>query len=419
MTAQQTQQLETDLDIRLPNVPSMPNIPSMPVSMHVTSRLQDRTREELLTEIERQERFRADFLVLLAHEIRAPIATLVNCLDILDKTGDDADDRNRTRTAMEQQIVRLQKLSDGLLEVSRVTYGHIPLQDEPVDLARLTRLVVAELSGPFDKAGLTTFVQVPETPVWVRGDPIRVKQIVSNLVHNACTFTEEGGVVEIYLNEEPEARQARLRVRDNGIGIEPSLLTSIFEPFCQASRTLDRNRGGLGLGLALIKGLVALHRGVIDVSSAGQGRGSEFVLRLPLEGEPQVLKEVPLAPAVAGRSRVLVIEDNRDGSDTLRRLLEIAGHEVRAAFTGPEGIRIAAEFRPDFVLCDIGLPEMDGWKVADELRRGPCASSCLIAVTGYGTPEDMERSKRHGYQHHFTKPADPFALLALLRQTQT
>jgi signal transduction histidine kinase/CheY-like chemotaxis protein len=412
MTTKQLE-TETDLDIRLPNDPSLP------FSTHVTSRLQDRSREELLTEIERQERFRADFLVLLAHEIRAPLAPLVNCLDILGKTGAEATVRDRTRTAMEQQIVRLQKLSDGLLEVSRVTYGHIPLQHEPVDLARMTRLVVAELSGPFDKAGLTTFIQVPETPVWVRGDPIRVKQIVSNLVENACTFTEEGGVVEIFLNEESETHQARLRVRDNGIGIEPSLMTSIFEPFCQASRTLDRSRGGLGLGLALIKGLVALHGGVIDVSSDGPGRGSEFLLRLPLEGEPQVLKEVPLTPTATGRSRVLVIEDNRDGSETLRRLLEMAGHEVRAAYTGPEGIRIAAEFRPEFVLCDIGLPEMDGWKVADELRRGPCAASCLIAVTGYGTPEDKERSRRHGYQHHFTKPADPFALLALLRLNQT
>jgi CheY-like chemotaxis protein len=253
-------------------------------------------------------------------------------------------------------------------------------------------------------------------PVWVLGDPTRLAQVLGNLLDNAARFTDPGGRVTVRLAVEAGRGQAVLAVRDTGVGIEAGLLPHLFEVFTQADRSLERSRGGLGLGLALVKGLTELHGGEVQASSPGPGRGAEFVVRLPVQPEPAALSNIPAAPGRAPkRLRVLVVEDNQDSADMLQMLLGLFGHEVRVACTGPAGVQAAGEWGPDVVVCDIGLPGLDGYGVAGELRRNPAtAKARLIAVTGYGQEEDRRRARQAGFDHHLTKPVNPDALLELL-----
>jgi CheY-like chemotaxis protein len=248
------------------------------------------------------------------------------------------------------------------------------------------------------------------------GDPTRLTQVFNNLIDNAVKFANGGREVTVRVAADEERRQAVLSIQDKGTGIEPEVLPRLFTPFLQADRSLDRSRGGLGLGLAMVKGLVELHSGLVEASSAGVGRGAEFVVRLPLEQEPAALSEMPTVPLSAGRQlRVLVVEDNRDGADSLRILLGLLGHEARVAYSGPEGVAVAREWRPDVVLCDIGLPGLDGYGVARELRLNPTtARARLLALTGYGQDEDFRRTREAGFDYHLVKPADPKKLQRLL-----
>jgi CheY-like chemotaxis protein len=217
---------------------------------------------------------------------------------------------------------------------------------------------------------------------------------------------------------EADDGQAIVALRDTGIGIDPGTLAHVFETFTQADRSLDRSRGGLGLGLALVKGLVELHGGTVHASSAGAGRGAEFTIRLPVEPEPAAISEMPRATQPAAKSlRILVVEDSRDAADSLRLLLELYGYEVQVAYSGPAGVKAAEQWRPDVILCDIGLPEMDGYSVAGELRRKPTTAQVrLIALTGYGQEEDRRRSREAGFDHHLVKPVDPETLVNVLVQ---
>jgi CheY-like chemotaxis protein len=253
-------------------------------------------------------------------------------------------------------------------------------------------------------------------PVWVEGDPTRLAQVLDNLLENAVKFTPRGGSVMVRLAADPGRGQAVLAVRDTGSGIAPDLLPRLFEPFAQADRSLDRSQGGLGLGLALVKGLVELHGGEVHAASGGPGRGAEFEVRLPMQPEPAALSRMPQAPPPKDKKlRVLVVEDNRDAADSLRLLLELYGYDVTVAYTGPAGVEAAKRWQPDVVLCDIGLPGLDGYEVARELRRHPStARARMIAVTGYGGDQERARSRAAGFDAHLTKPADPTALHELL-----
>jgi CheY-like chemotaxis protein/anti-sigma regulatory factor (Ser/Thr protein kinase) len=250
---------------------------------------------------------------------------------------------------------------------------------------------------------------VPDRSVWVKGDSTRLAQVLTNLLENAVKFTDRPGRVSVQLAQDLDRRQAVLRVTDSGIGIERDMLPRVFEVFAQADRSLDRTRGGLGLGLALVKGLVDLHDGEVAADSEGPGRGATFMVRLPLEEEPAVLAPAPTVPKPVGpRRRILVIEDNRDGAESLRLLLELLNHDVQVAYTGPDGVQEARRWRPDVVLCDIGLPGLDGYGVATEVRRNPVtARARLIALTGYGQEEDLRRSQEAGFDRHLVKPVDP------------
>jgi CheY-like chemotaxis protein len=248
--------------------------------------------------------------------------------------------------------------------------------------------------------------------VWVSADPVRLNQIVANLFTNACKFTDYGRVDVIV---RASGSRAEVRVRDTGAGLDPAVLPRLFEPFAQADRTLDRAGGGLGLGLALAKGLAELHGGGVSGHSDGPERGSEFTFWLPLESEPAALADSPPPDPAAERRRVLIIEDNLDAAASLQMLLEVLGHEVRVAHTGPDGVREAVAWRPEVIVCDIGLPGLDGYGVASELQKLSVRSTaCLIALTGYDDPDSRDRSARAGFHHHLKKPADPALLQKLL-----
>jgi CheY-like chemotaxis protein len=250
------------------------------------------------------------------------------------------------------------------------------------------------------------------------GDSNRQPQVLSNQLPNAAKITETGGRVGVRLTVDRQAGQADITVRDTGIGIDPEMLPRLFETFAQADRSLDRSKGGLGLGLALVKELTKLHGGEVHAASAGLGRGAEFTIRLPVQPEPAALAQMPAPPRRSEkRLRILVVEDNRDAADSLRFLLELYGCEVVVAYSGPDGVQAAERWRPDVVLCDIGLPGLDGYGVASQLRHNP--STCkarLIAVTGYGSDDDKRRCREVGFDAHLVKPVDPDVLQGVLLQ---
>ena len=375
-------------------------------------------RKRVQEALEEANRRKDEFLAMLAHELRNPLAPLRNALHVLGQRGSADPAFVQSREMMERQVRHLARIVDDLLDVSRIIRGKVQLRPERLDLARLVRTAALDHQDIFRQAGLDLDVDVPELPVWVMGDSIRLAQILSNLLHNAAKFTGSGGRVSVRLAVDTQRGKAEIAVRDTGIGIEPEMLPRLFETFAQADRSLDRSKGGLGLGLSLVKGLVELHGGEVHAASAGPGCGAEFTVRLPAEPEPAALTEMPAAPTPAGkRLRILVVEDNRDAADSLRLLLELYGYEATVAYTGPDGVTAAEAWQPDVVLCDIGLPGLDGFGVARRLRENPStAKARLVAVTGYGAEEDKQRSREVGFDAHMVKPVDPAALQGVLLQ---
>jgi PAS domain S-box-containing protein len=369
-----------------------------------------------VTEQKETDRRKDEWLGMLAHELRGPLSPVSNAVQVLTLHGLADPELRQASDVIARQTRHLAHIVDGLLEVTRLLRGEIRLRKERLDLARLVRTVAEDHRPGLEGAGLTLELGLPETPVWVSGDATRLSQVVGNLLDNAVRFKDGGDRVEVSLRADPGHAQAMLVVRDRGMGIEPQLLPVLFDVFAQADKSLNRQRGGLGLGLALVRGLVQLHGGEVRAASAGPGRGAEFTVLLPLEGEPAALTEVPGAPRPSGRQlRILVVEDNRDAADSLQLLLTLLGHDVRVAYTGPDGVRAAAAWAPEVIISDIGLPGLDGYAVAGEVRRNPAtAKARLIAVTGYGAEDDRRRALASGFDFHLTKPADPAELQRLL-----
>jgi PAS domain S-box-containing protein len=371
----------------------------------------------LYQEVREADRRKDDFMAMLAHELRNPLAPVRNALHVQRMPGVDAATAGRAQAIIERQVRHLTRLVDDLLDASRIARNKIQLRPERLNLARLLRTTAEDRRTMVEEAGLALVVETPDAPVWVEGDATRLAQVLNNLLDNAAKFTDRGGTVTVQLTADAERGQAACRVRDTGIGIEPELLHRLFDIFAQGDRSLDRSRGGLGLGLAVVRGLIQLHGGEVEASSEGPGRGAEFTIRLPLTGEPDSTTETPVVTDTqAAPLRVLVIEDNADSADSLRMLLEMQGHEVRLAATGPEGVLVAEAWRPDVVLCDIGLPGgLDGYGVARELRRNPAtAQARLIALTGYGQEHDRVRAQEAKFDYHLTKPCEPAVLQNLL-----
>jgi signal transduction histidine kinase len=374
--------------------------------------MQARAAGEALAEASRR---KDQFLAMLAHELRNPLVPLRIGLHLLRHPTTDNLTREQALDSAERQVRHLGRMVDDLLDASRLSSGRLQLQRERLDLARLVRLAAEDRRAWLEQAGLTLSIATPEVPVWINGDDTRLSQAIHNLLDNAGRFTDRGGRVSVRL--EAGANEAAITVIDTGIGIDPELLPAVFNVFVQARQTLERPQGGLGLGLSLVKGVIEMHGGRVHAFSDGPGRGAVFTLWLPIEPEPAALDGTSQeGPASAeGRLRLLVIEDNRDAADSLRMFLELLGHEVAVAYTGPEGVRIAREIRPTAVISDIGLPGLDGYGVAGALRRDPATKDAmLIGVSGYGQEEDIRRARDAGFDHYLVKPAAPETLQKLL-----
>jgi signal transduction histidine kinase len=369
------------------------------------------------TKLHESNRRKDEFLAMLSHELRNPLAPIRTALEVIRRLAPPEPKLAWATEVTGRQISHLTRLVEDLLDVARINQGKIALQLDTIDL----RTVLAhgvETVRPFLESRRHQLVRnLPEGPVWMRGDFARLSQVVANLLNNAVKYTEEGGLIELSLAVSPEG-QAVITVTDNGIGIDADLLPNVFELFEQGKRTLDRSQGGLGVGLTLVRRLVELHKGTVDVMSEGQGRGAQFRILLPCLSEAvPVDPDAPTEPEhVAGtRCRVLVVDDNHDAAEAAAVFLSLAGHEVKAVGDGLEALASAPVFAPDVVVLDIGLPGMDGYEVARRLRLVPETSgSLLVALTGYGQQGDRERAESAGFDHHLTKPAEPNDLLALI-----
>ena len=361
-------------------------------------------------QLRESDRRKDEFLAMLGHELRNPLSPIRNCLHILRSPGLTGDQSERSLLTIDRQVLHLTRLVDDLLDIARVSRGKILLRRERLDLAETVRATVEDQRQDLEAAGLAIELDLPGGPLWVDGDSTRISQAVSNVLNNAGKFTEPGGRITVAVRREPAGGTAAVAVRDTGIGMEPELIDRAFEPFSQAERGPDRGRGGLGLGLALVKALIELHGGSVEAESPGPGRGTEILMRLPLAAgtEERAMAEDPAAAVPERSRRCLVIEDNVDAAESLAMLLQLSGHEAEVAFDGPAGIEKARSFHPDVVLCDIGLPGgLDGHGVARAFRADPeLTSAFLIALTGYGQEEDRRRALEAGFDAHLTKPAD-------------
>jgi signal transduction histidine kinase len=365
---------------------------------------------------EEANRRKDEFLAVLSHELRNPLAPIRNVVHILRMAKLPDPDLRKATDVLDRQVNQLARMVDDLLDIFRIIHGKIILRREATNLLELVRATAEDHRAPFERAQIGLEVEIPDQPVWVFADRVRLTQILNNLFHNAAKFTDPGGKVNVRIHSNGEAQSVHVSVRDTGIGITPDLMPHLFETFSQADHSIDRRRGGLGLGLALVKGLVELHGGTVKASSAGLGLGTEVDFSLPLSDKPTC--EEPPKPAVVPSSRqlrILIVEDNVDSAKTLGTLLSRFGHEVNLAHNGTEGIAIAKDWLPEVVLCDIGLPGMDGFEVARALRRDKATAPVrLIALSGYGQDEDRQRSQAAGFDLHLTKPVDPEELQKLL-----
>jgi signal transduction histidine kinase/ActR/RegA family two-component response regulator len=357
-----------------------------------------------------------EFLAMLGHELRNPLAPIRNASYVLRRTHSDDPRTAKATEIIDRQVSHLARIVDDLLEVSRIARGTLPIQRETIDWRDVVQETTDDSRADFEVRGLELSVELPDAAVWVRGDRTRLAQVVGNLLANAQKFTDRGGRVVVRLAAGEPAGLGSLAVDDTGIGMTPEVIARLFQPFGQGPQSSARTRGGFGMGLALVKGLVDLHQGQIDATSEGPGRGSRFRVRLPLVEAPGVQAEPARPEPAAGGLHVLVIEDNHDTAESLRAMLEMSGLSVQVAYDGPSGLAAARAERPQVVLCDIGLPgAMDGYEVAGAIRADPGLRAVrLVALTGYGEQEDRRRAEQAGFDSHLTKPADPHTLLALV-----
>ncbi len=351
------------------------------------------------------DRRKNDFLAILSHELRNPLAPIRNSLHVLGRAPAGSEQARRAQAIIDRQVNHLTRLIEDLLDVTRIARGKVRLQRTRIDLRDLLQRTADDHRSLFADSGVGFLLEVAGEPIPVYGDPARLGQAIGNLLQNAVKFTPRGGSARLSAERRPE--EAVVIVRDTGIGIDPAVAPDLFEPFVQSDDTLDRARGGLGLGLAVVKSLVELHGGTVRAQSDGIGRGAEFVVTLPLDRRRRPRAQPAGAPVrgAAPRRRVLVVEDNPDAATSLEDLLTMLGHDVQVAHTGSEALEKGRAAPPDLVLCDIGLPGMDGYEVARTMRGDPVLASVhLVALSGYALAEDVENARRAGFDEHLSKP---------------
>jgi len=372
-------------------------------------------RQQAQEALRQADRRKDEFLATLAHELRNPLAPIRNSVTILQAKPAPDPQSQWARDVIERQVQVMARLLDDLLEISRISRNKLELRKERVELAAVIQTAI-EISRPLIEASAQEMtLNIPTEPIHLDGDPTRLAQIFSNLLNNAAKFSEKEG--HIWLTVERRDGEVVVVVRDTGVGIAAEHLDYIFEMFSQVSQSVEQ-QGGLGIGLSLVRGLAELHGGKVEARSAGPGKGSEFVVRLPvIEAWPPSRQPETdgKQAAAAPKTRILVVDDNRDAAESLAMMLRLQGHEIRTAHDGVEALQAAATFRPDVLLLDIGMPKMNGYEVARSLRQQPWGQSMvLIALTGWGQEEDKKRAAEAGFDHHLTKPADPANLEKLL-----
>lgn len=379
-----------------------------------------RSNEELRRSEDRlrdADRRKDEFLATLAHELRNPLAPIRNAAAVLRSDHVTTREQAQARVILDRQVSHMVRLIDDLLDVSRITAGKLPLLKARRQLSDIINLAMATVQPQLDEARHRVTVVMPEEAVVVEGDEARLSQVFANLLHNACKYTEPGGEILLAVSQ-PDEAEVSIAVRDNGIGIPAEFLPRLFEKFSQVAPALERSKGGLGLGLSLVHGIVTLHGGRVEARSQGEGRGSEFVVHLPVAERSSLRRvsapEDPVhAPPVC--RRVLVVDDNVDSADAMAMLLRAYGHHVETANDGEEALDLAERIRPDAVLLDIGMPKLNGFEVCQRLRARPWASTTLIvAQTGWGQSQDRQRTQDSGFDKHLTKPVDPDEVHELL-----
>jgi PAS domain S-box-containing protein len=391
------------------------------VSQDVTERkrLEDSLRR-LAIDLSEADRRKNEFLAMLAHELRNPLAPISNAARALRLGAGDRDAVRSASEMLERQVGLMSRLVDDLLDMSRITRGKIELRRERIELATVVHQAVEAARALYRSLNHELVVTLPPHPVYLDADPARLAQAIGNLLSNAAKFTDKGG--RIRLTVAHEDGQAVMRVEDNGIGIAAEHLERIFEMFAQLDTSLERSRDGLGIGLTLVKTLVEMHGGSIEVHSEGVGRGSRFVVRLPvMTGAVEAVPVPPAAaPAPAVARRVLIVDDNEDGAESLAMMLQLGGHETHTAHDGLDAVAAAERLRPHAVLLDIGLPGLNGYEVCRRIRENPWGKDLvLVAVTGWGQEADRARSRDAGFDAHIVKPVDPEALMKLLSDLPT
>jgi PAS domain S-box-containing protein len=374
------------------------------------------------SDLVRADRSKDEFLAMLAHELRNPLAPLRNAAEILQTEGAGTEECGQAQQIIRRQIENMTRMIDDLLDVSRITEGKIELRRQPVALADILTAAASVARSGISARRQELALALPDEPIFLNADATRLDQVFGNLLGNACKYSDAGATISLRVERAPatgtEPPDVIVRVGDTGMGIAPELLPHIFDLFVQATRALDRAHGGLGIGLTLVQRLVKLHGGSVEARSEGLGRGSEFIVRLPtLAARPAELPPpaAPAAPPEASR-RILIVDDNEDSTRTMAILQRRRGHETRTSFTGPDAVAVAAEFVPEVVLLDIGLPGMDGYEVARRLRAMPAlAGAFLVAMSGYGSEEDRAEARAAGFDEYLVKPVDLDLLRTWLR----
>jgi PAS domain S-box-containing protein len=375
---------------------------------------------QYVAELSEADRRKNEFLAMLAHELRNPLAPIRNALNILKLSEQDGKAAVSTTDMMDRQLGQLIRLVDDLLDISRISRGKIELQRQRVELASVIHHAVETSRALAPCMGHEFNMKLPSDPVYVYADPMRLAQVLGNLLNNACKFTEKGGRISLTVSvdqTESESKMVEIRVSDTGIGIDAAQLPRVFDMFMQADTSLERSTGGLGIGLTLVKNLVDMHDGTIQAHSDGLGQGSEFIVRLPIVAEATAEPAEPIRrkPAAPPRRRILVVDDNADSATSLAMLLKLAGHETHKVHDGLEAVEAAAILKPDVALLDIGLPKLNGYEAARRIRQQSWAKDLvLIALTGWGQEEDRQKSRAAGFDAHLVKPVDFAALEVLL-----
>ena len=377
---------------------------------------QRRELETLYAEARDSDRRKDEFLAMLAHELRNPLAPILNAVHVVKLSPGDAPTLWRMTGMAEQQVRHLCRLVDDLLDVSRITRGKIQLRTELIDLASIVTVAADNARPMIERRRQELTLKLPAGPVRLDADPTRIEQVLVNLLSNASKYTDPGGAIVLTVVREGD--EVSVSVLDNGIGIAPEMLPQVFDLFTQADHSLDRSQGGLGIGLTLVRNLVQLHGGRVEARSGGLGRGSEFIARFPSAPDDLVgkLDAIEGGPRPRGELlRVLIVDDNVHAAESLAIVVKLWDHDAKVAYDGPEAIRTAEAYLPQVVLLDIGLPGMDGYSVAQALRSRPeFAGVLLVAMTGYGRDDDFRRSRSVGIDHHLVKPIDFDQLQALL-----